>query len=99
MAYLLSLGLSSVTGSQPITVAVMLALNMFVMPVLAVINTLPSVRQLLPGIALYQLQPQGTRQFSSPSLIMSTTMIAVVLIGWAALAVSAGIWRTTSRDA
>jgi ABC-type transport system involved in multi-copper enzyme maturation permease subunit len=99
MAYLLSLGLSSVTGSQPITVAVMLALNMFVMPVLALINTLPSVRQLLPGIALYQLQPQAIRQFSSPSLIMSTTMIAVVLTGWAALAVGAGIWRTTSRDA
>jgi hypothetical protein len=99
MAYLLSLGLSSVTGSQPITVAVMLALNMFVMPVLAVINTLPNIRQLLPGIALYQLQPPAISQFSSPSLIMSTTMIAVVLIGWAALAVGAGIWRTTSRDA
>jgi hypothetical protein len=30
---------------------------------------------------------------------MSTTMIAVVLIGWAALALGAGIWSTTSRDA
>lgn len=99
LACLLSLGLSSVTGSQAITVGVMLALNMFVMPVLAAINAVPSLRQLLPDVALYRLQPKAIGEFSSPNLVMSTAMIAVVLIGWAALAVGAGIWRTASRDA
>jgi hypothetical protein len=30
---------------------------------------------------------------------MSTMMIAIVPIGWAALAVGSGIWRPASRDA
>jgi ABC-type transport system involved in multi-copper enzyme maturation permease subunit len=99
MAYLLSLGLSTVTGSQSITVAVMLALNLVVTPVLSAVSVLPSLQRLLPGLALDQLQPKAIGEISTPGLIMPAAMIAAVLIGWAALAVSAGIWRTARRDA
>ena len=99
MAFLLGLGLSSLTGSQPITIAVMLALNMVVMPIIASVSALPALQQLLPGVALYQLQPPALAQYSNPALVMPAAMIAVVLIGWAALAVGAGAWRTATRDA
>ena len=99
MAFLLGLGLSSLTGSQPITIAVMLALNLVVMPVAASVSALPALQQLLPGVALYQLQPPALAQYSNPALVMPAAMIAVVLIGWAALAVGAGAWRTATRDA
>ncbi|MFI5066615.1 MAG: hypothetical protein ACHP9Z_21925 [Streptosporangiales bacterium] len=99
MAYLLGLGLSSVTGSQTITVAVMLALTLVVMPVLAAVSALPGLRQLLPNVALDQLQPRAISGLSHPDLVMSATMIAVVLTGWAILAVGAGLWRTATRDA
>lgn len=99
MAFLLGLGLSSLTGSQPITIAVMLALNLVVMPIAASVSVLPALQQLLPGVALYQLQPPALAQYSNPALVMPAAMIAVVLIGWAALAVGAGAWRTATRDA
>jgi hypothetical protein len=99
MAFLLGLGLSSVTGSQPITIAVMLALNLVAMPILASVSVLPALQQMLPGVAMYQLQPPALAQYSNPALVMPATMIAVVLIGWAALAVLAGAWRTATRDA
>lgn len=99
MAFLLGLGLSSLTGSQPITIAVMLALNLVAMPILASVSVLPALQQMLPGVAMYQLQPPALAQYSNPALVMPATMIAVVLIGWAALAVFAGAWRTATRDA
>jgi len=39
------------------------------------------------------------RDLTNQGLIMPATTIALVLIGWAALAVGAGIWATLTRDA
>ena len=41
----------------------------------------------------------GPRGGANQGLIMPATTIALVLIGWAALAVGAGIWATLTRDA
>jgi hypothetical protein len=70
-----------------------------VMPIIASVSALPALQQLLPGVALYQLQPPALAQYSNPALVMPGAMIAVVLIGWAALAVGTGAWRTATRDA
>jgi hypothetical protein len=77
----------------------MLALNLVAMPILASVSVLPALQRLLPGVAMYQLQPPALAQYSNPALVMPATMIAVVLIGWAAIAVFAGAWRTATRDA
>ncbi|HEY5016424.1 MAG TPA: ABC transporter permease [Streptosporangiaceae bacterium] len=98
VAFLLGLGLSSLIGSQSTTTAVLLALTIVVTPLVASISALPDIRQALPGIALYQLQPSGLDGIGVQGLTMTTTSIAVVLGAWAVLAMAAGIWRTVTRD-
>jgi ABC-2 family transporter protein len=99
MAFLLGLGLSALIGSKSTTIAVLLALTIVVTPLVASISAFPNVRQALPGIALFQLEPPAFGAFGTQTMTMTTTAIAVVLIVWAALAVGAGIWRTVTRDA
>lgn len=99
MAFLLGLGLSALIGSRSTTIAVLLGLTLVVTPIVAQISALPDVRQALPGIALFELQPRALGGIVSPSLTMTTTAIAVVLVAWAVLAVGAGLWRTMTRDA
>ena len=53
----------------------------------------------MAAAALDQLQPRAISGLSHPDLVMSATMIAVVLTGWAVLAVGAGLCRTATRDA
>lgn len=99
VAFLLGLGLSSLTGSQSTTIAILLALTIVVTPLIASINALPDIRQALPGIALFQLQPASLGRIGVQGMTMTTTAIAVVLIVWAVVSVGAGIWRTATRDA
>jgi ABC-2 family transporter protein len=98
LAFLLGLGLSALIGSQSTTIAVLLALTIVVTPLVASVSALPDIRQALPGIALYQLQPSALGGIGVRGLTMTTTAIAVVLTAWAVLAMSAGIWRTVTRD-
>jgi hypothetical protein len=99
MAYLLALGLSSLIGSQSTTVAVLVAVTLVVTPLAAAVTPLPDVRQLLPGVALYQLEPRALGPIGAGSLTMTTVAIAAVLGAWAVAAAAAGAWRTATRDA
>lgn len=55
--------------------------------------------RLAARLVVVELQSQAVGAFSNPGLIMSATTTALVLIGWAARAVGAGIWVTLTRDA
>jgi ABC-type transport system involved in multi-copper enzyme maturation permease subunit len=98
LAFLLGLGLSALIGSRSTTIAVLLGLTLVVTPIAAQVSALPDVRQALPGIALFELQPRGLGGIGVQALTMTTTAIAVVLVAWAALAVGAGLWRTITCD-
>jgi ABC-type transport system involved in multi-copper enzyme maturation permease subunit len=99
MAYLLALGLSSLIGSQSTTVAVLVAVTLVVTPLAASVPPLPDVRQLLPGVALYQVEPQALGPIGAGALTMTSAAIAAVLGAWAVAAVAVGAWRTATRDA
>jgi ABC-type transport system involved in multi-copper enzyme maturation permease subunit len=99
VAFLLGLGLSALIRSRSTTVAVLLGLTLVVTPIAAQVSALPDIRQGLPGIALYQLQPRVLGGTGTQSLTMTTTAIAVVLVAWAAAAIGAGLWRTRTQDA
>lgn len=77
VAFLLGLGLSALIRSRSTTVAVLLGLTLVVTPIAAQVSALPDIRQGLPGIALYQLQPRVLGGTGTQSLTMTTTAIAV----------------------
>ena len=99
--YLLAFGIACVVGSRSYTIGILLAFRLALTPILAAISTLGIVRELLPGVALQSLTPTalGDAAREGPTIPMSTAAIAAVLIGWVVVAVVAGAWRDTRRDA
>jgi hypothetical protein len=99
--YLLAVGVGCVVGVRSYTIGILLAWRLAVTPILAGISVLGVVREAIPGVAVQALAPTalGETVRMGPHIPMSTAAIAVVLIAWTAVAVVAGGWRDTTRDA
>jgi hypothetical protein len=98
--YLLSIGISSLVG-RSYTVGIVLAWRLALTPILASISALGIVRELVPGVGLQHLAPAalGDSIQQGPVVAISIAATAAVLIVWTVLALAAGAWRDTTRDA
>ena len=83
------------------TIGTLLAWRLALTPLLASISALGVVREVVPGVALERLAPTalGDAVRQGAAVGMSTAAIAGVLVLWAAIALVAGAWRDTTRDA
>lgn len=99
--YLLALGVSCAIGSRSYTIGIVLAWRLALTPILASISALGIVRELVPGVGMQDLAPAalGDSVRQGPLVPMSVAAIAAVLISWASVAIFAGGWRDTRRDA
>jgi len=99
--FLFSLGLSVLLGSRSYTVGIVLAFRLAITPLLGAITALGVVRELVPGIAMQSLAPDGYGNAitQGPNVVMSLGAIAAVLVVWTAIALALGAWRDTTRDA
>jgi hypothetical protein len=97
---ILALGLASLIGSRGTTIGVLLGWQFLAAPLIAQISLLGAARQALFSQAFDRLMPQALfADQGTPLLIHSIGVAAVVLLGWTALALGAGGWRTATRDA
>jgi ABC-type transport system involved in multi-copper enzyme maturation permease subunit len=99
--YLLAYGVACVLGSRSYTIGVVLAWRLALTPLLASLSALGVARELVPGVVLQSLSPGalGTSATQGPVLGVSAAAAAAVLTVWTLVALVAGAWRDTSRDA
>lgn len=99
--FLLALGVACLIGSRSYTIGTLLAWMLAISPLLASISALGGVRQAIPAVALDSLLPAGLGDSArqGPTIAMSVTTVAVVLVIWAAAALAAGARRDATRDA
>ncbi|MCW2916259.1 MAG: transporter permease [Actinomycetia bacterium] len=93
----LAVGLSSVLSSRSITIGLLLCWNLALGRVLEHATGLGSLREVLSIAAGDRLVPVSVG--GAYVVPMPVTTAALVLLVWAALAVVAGAWQTTRRDA
>lgn len=89
LAFLLSLGVSSLLGSQVTAIGILLAWQLAAAPLLLQTGRLDTV---LLGAALERLEPGA----GSDSISLSTTL--VLILAWTLVPLAAGAWRTQTRD-
>jgi ABC-type transport system involved in multi-copper enzyme maturation permease subunit len=99
--FLVAVGIATLLGSRSQTIGIVLAWRLALTPILASISALGVVRELVPGVVLQSLDPAGfgdaLRQ--GPHVGVSAAAVAAVLIVWTVVALAAGAWRDTTRDA
>jgi hypothetical protein len=99
--YVLAFSLACITGSRSYSIGIVLAFRLALTPLLASISALGVVRELVPGVALAGLAPDKlTEELSQGNVVpMSVSAAVAVLVVWTAVALRAGLWRDTHRDA
>ena len=100
--YVLACAIANLLGSRAYTIGIVLAGRLVLTPVIASIRPFGVVRELTPGVAIDRLAPAtlapAVTRFDG-AVPMSLAATAAVLIGWIAVALVAGAWRDTTRDA
>jgi ABC-type transport system involved in multi-copper enzyme maturation permease subunit len=97
-SFLLALGVASLHGSRALTIGILLGWQLAMAPVLVQLHGLGSLRAGVDAAALQRIEPDAIAT-AAAAVPMSALAAAVVLAVWAALALSAGAWRTATRDA
>jgi hypothetical protein len=90
LAFVLALGVASLLGSRSTALAVLLAWQLAVAPLLLQTGKLDPA---LLGAALRRIEPG-----SADASISLTTAIALI-VAWTVAPLAAGAWRTRTRDA
>ena len=81
------------------TIGVLIGWQFLAAPLLANASLLGAARQaLFPG-ALNRLAPIGVADQGAPLIVHSVVVAVVVLVGWTAIALGMGAWRTATRPA
>jgi hypothetical protein len=97
-SYLLAHGVASLPGSRATTIAILLGWQLALEPVLVQIHGLGTLRAAVDAAALQRIEPDAIAT-AATAVPMSGLAAAAVLAAWAGLALSAGAWRTVTRDA
>jgi hypothetical protein len=99
--YLLAFGIAALLGSRSYAIGIVLAWRLALTPLIASISSLGIVRELVPGVGLQHLAPAalGDSVRMMPVVLVSIAATAAVLLVWVAVAITAGAWRDTARDA
>jgi len=102
VAYLIALGLASLSASRAATVGILLAWQFAVTPLVLAVSKLGVLREGLLTAALDRVLPAGLLPGARPDPVSATMSIAVavvVIAAWAITPLAAGAWRTRTRDA
>jgi hypothetical protein len=97
-SYLLALGIASLLGSRGTTIGILLGWQLAMAPVLVQIQGLGSMRAGVDAAALQRIEPDAIAT-AAAAVPMSGLAAVAVLAAWAGLVLSAGAWRTVTRDA
>jgi ABC-type transport system involved in multi-copper enzyme maturation permease subunit len=89
-----AVGVSALAGSRGPVIGVLLAFFIGISPLLQAIGFLGDARQLLPALAINRI---GDLDAPPGMHVALGTAIAVVL-GWIAITLAAGAWRTRTRE-
>lgn len=96
LAALLALGLATSIGSRTAAVGALVAWQMGLAVLLSHLDFLGQLRQGISVVATSSLLPHGAVEAAvTPTLGVA----AAVIVGWVALALGAGAWRTATADA
>ena len=97
-AMVLALGVASLVGSRGTSIGVLLGWWVIAMPLLQGMGVLGSLRQGFVSAAIARIGPEALVP-SDPVVSMSLLAVVLVLLGWAAVPLGVGAWRTATRDA
>lgn len=98
LSLVLALGVSSTLGSRGTTIGIVLGWQLIAAPVLLEIGALGSLREGLLVAATERLAPAALFE-GGPTVPMSLTAAALVVVAWTVVPLAAGAWRTYTRDA
>jgi hypothetical protein len=90
----MAVGLAALVGSRGPVIGILLAFHLAIQPLLQQVAFLGNTRQVIPIVALNRIGEQA--QAVDIRLALVTAILAV--IGWSAIALGAGAWRTTTRE-
>ncbi len=100
MAYLVTLGVASLSGSRAMTVGIMFAFLVPVSSLLLAIDKLGGWRRALLDPALYRVAPSSlVPDRARPQVAISLAVAVLVLALWGLIPLVAGAWRTRTQDA
>jgi hypothetical protein len=112
IAYVLGLGLGALTGSRYVTVAILIAFQLIVTPIMSGVSIphLINLQRAFVGVAIAQLEPSGLISLGgggggggNGALLsippMPTFGLAIVITAWFVGWLALGAWRTLKRDA
>jgi hypothetical protein len=88
-----AVGLAALVGARGPVIAMLLAFELAISPLLSSIGFLGGIRQAIPGNALDRIAAAP-----HPSIPMALGTAIVVLLAWAAAAFAAGAWRTKTHE-
>jgi len=89
-----AVGLSAVVGSRGPLIGILLAFFLAIQPLLAAIGFLGDLRQGIPSVAISRI---GHMPVDGGVQLALGTAIAVA-IGWAAVSIGLGAWKTKTRE-
>jgi ABC-type transport system involved in multi-copper enzyme maturation permease subunit len=93
----IAIGLATLTGSRPGTIATLIAWELVLSPMLVQAKSLGSVRDgFLDGVLVF-LKPGPAS--GAPSISMSVAVAVAVTVLWLLVLPALGAWRTQTRDA
>lgn len=95
-------GFSSLTGSKPAALTVLIGWQLVASPILANIGSLGSSRELLLSQAVAHFSPvsvDGGGRGGRATVTLSTGTAIIVTLVWIALFTALGAWRTRATDA
>jgi hypothetical protein len=112
VAFIIGLGLGALIGSRSATIAILIAVQLIVTPILSgvVIPHLINLQRAFVGLALAQLEPSGLTGFGDGGgggnggvlltiPFMPSFGLAIVIAAWVVGWLALGAWRTAKRDA
>ncbi len=88
-----AVGLAALVGSRGPVIAMLLAFELAISPLLSSIGFLGGFRQVIPGNALDRIAGAP-----HPNIPMALATAIAVLLAWAGAAFAAGAWRTRTRE-
>jgi ABC-type transport system involved in multi-copper enzyme maturation permease subunit len=90
----LAVGASAVVGSRGPVIGILLAFFLGISPLLAAISFLGDARQLVPDVAINRIGDLG----SPAGMHVALGAAIAVVLGWIAVSLAAGAWRTRTRE-
>jgi hypothetical protein len=89
-----AVGVSAVVGSRGPVIGILLAFFIGITPLLEAIGFLGDARQLLPGVAINRIGDLD----GVPGMPVALGSAIAVVVGWIAVSLAAGAWRTRTRE-